>query len=322
MTVGQYTQEQETAPGLNPNLPIKALFFDLDDTLLLNPTVKNLDSALEHHKVEPYPSNKHAMIAGLTAEGMVEAIHKWATSKSSAATYEELMTAYAHWRTERMGDCVIREGVEDLITRLSNARTIIQTAEVTTSDTPKSNGDIKTPNTTLNNLNKVDIAMVTNSALDRAEVKLKPYPVLTSVFSHPDQKITTSHPAGKDRNLRAKPHPDLYFLALDIVNINRRRRGAKELMPNECLVFEDSVVGIRAARAAGMRVVWNPVENVKNFCEKLKNGDKECVKELEEQEYQYHKKWWSGEDPWVDVVETYENFDLKKYGIEVIPTEK
>jgi mannitol-1-/sugar-/sorbitol-6-/2-deoxyglucose-6-phosphatase len=45
-----------------------------------------------------------------------------------------------------------------------------------------------------------------------------------------------------------KPDPAIYLLAA-------RRLG---VMPEECLVFEDSITGLRAARAAGMSVVLVP----------------------------------------------------------------
>ena len=44
---------------------------------------------------------------------------------------------------------------------------------------------------------------------------------------------------------RGKPEPDIYLLAA-------RRLGVS---PAECLAFEDSLTGVRAAHAAGMRVV-------------------------------------------------------------------
>jgi len=34
--------------------------------------------------------------------------------------------------------------------------------------------------------------------------------------------------------------------------------GEKEITPEECLVFEDSVPGVEAGRRAGMRVAWVP----------------------------------------------------------------
>jgi beta-phosphoglucomutase family hydrolase len=44
---------------------------------------------------------------------------------------------------------------------------------------------------------------------------------------------------------RPKPHPDVYLRAAGLL-------GAS---PDSCVVFEDSLVGVQAARAAGMRVV-------------------------------------------------------------------
>ena len=42
-----------------------------------------------------------------------------------------------------------------------------------------------------------------------------------------------------------KPHPEIYLRAADLLGSG----------PGDCVVFEDSVAGIQAARAAGMRVV-------------------------------------------------------------------
>lgn len=44
---------------------------------------------------------------------------------------------------------------------------------------------------------------------------------------------------------RPKPHPDVFLKAAEML-------GA---LPDRCIVFEDSPTGVRAARAAGMRVV-------------------------------------------------------------------
>jgi beta-phosphoglucomutase len=42
-----------------------------------------------------------------------------------------------------------------------------------------------------------------------------------------------------------KPHPDIYLLAANMLGVD----------PENCVVFEDSLTGVRAARAAGTRVV-------------------------------------------------------------------
>ena len=52
--------------------------------------------------------------------------------------------------------------------------------------------------------------------------------------------------------------PDIFLVALDTINTQLRRNGECEIRPTECLVFEDSVPGVEAARRAKMQVVWVP----------------------------------------------------------------
>jgi beta-phosphoglucomutase len=48
-----------------------------------------------------------------------------------------------------------------------------------------------------------------------------------------------------------KPDPEGYLKALELLNQTRKT----EILPHECLVIEDSIAGIEAAKAAGMRCV-------------------------------------------------------------------
>ncbi|KZF19318.1 HAD-like protein [Xylona heveae TC161] len=66
---------------------------------------------------------------------------------------------------------------------------------------------------------------------------------------------------------RGKPAPDIYLMALRLLNESIRRTWEEngrvgepepEITPEECLVFEDSVPGVEAGRRAGMRVIWCP----------------------------------------------------------------
>ena len=50
-----------------------------------------------------------------------------------------------------------------------------------------------------------------------------------------------------------KPDPAIYLLTLE--RLNAGGRSAHDMTPAECLVLEDSLAGIRSARAAGMRVL-------------------------------------------------------------------
>ncbi len=56
------------------------------------------------------------------------------------------------------------------------------------------------------------------------------------------------HITGGDQVVRSKPAPDIYLRAIDRLR----------LLPDECLVFEDSNNGVRAAQAAGLPVVQVP----------------------------------------------------------------
>lgn len=50
-----------------------------------------------------------------------------------------------------------------------------------------------------------------------------------------------------------KPDPSIYRMT--VASLNARTSGGRPLAPSECLVIEDSLAGIRAARQAGMHVL-------------------------------------------------------------------
>ena len=54
---------------------------------------------------------------------------------------------------------------------------------------------------------------------------------------------------GAEDVARSKPHPDPFIEALARINAGSPAR----IEPNECLVIEDSIYGVRSAHAAGMR---------------------------------------------------------------------
>ena len=77
---------------------------------------------------------------------------------------------------------------------------------------------------------------VATSATRRDAVRLIDAVGLTDVF---DTIVTA------DDVDRGKPHPEVYLKAADALGV----------LPDRCLVFEDAVVGVQAARAAGMRAI-------------------------------------------------------------------
>ncbi|VVT51247.1 uncharacterized protein SAPINGB_P003033 [Magnusiomyces paraingens] len=58
---------------------------------------------------------------------------------------------------------------------------------------------------------------------------------------------------------RGKPAPDIWLVALDSLNAGRQ----DPIRPEECLVFEDGLIGVTAAKSAGMNFVWVPQDEVR-----------------------------------------------------------
>ena len=134
---------------------------------------------------------------------------------------------------------------------------------------------------------------------------------------------------GKDRG---KPAPDIYLVALETLNARIRKEGGKEIEPQECLVFEDSVPGVESGRRAGMQVVWCPHEGLLNEYRgreaQVLAGLMGEYKEIEEKNEtigvvdshgEVRKKGAPGEidDGWAKLYMTLEDFPYADYGIQV-----
>lgn len=108
---------------------------------------------------------------------------------------------------------------------------------------------------TLSKKTDVYMALATSSHAGNFKLKTDHQTELFSVFAN-DHRVL-----GDDKRIppgRGKPAPDIYLLALETVNAKLRQEGKKEISPEECLVFEDSVPGVEAGRRAGMQCVWCP----------------------------------------------------------------
>lgn len=103
---------------------------------------------------------------------------------------------------------------------------------------------------------QIPIALATSSDQRRFTLKTTHLQKEFSVFK-PEHRVV-----GDDKRItpgRGKPCPDIYLLALKTLNDARLARGDTDLIkPEECLVFEDAVLGVEAGRRAGMQVVWCP----------------------------------------------------------------
>ena len=165
---------------------------------------------------------------------------------------------------------------------------------------------------------------------------------LSSLFSYfpPSQKVLGDDP--RIPKGKGKPAPDIYLLAMETVNEGIRARNAKagdrttgyeaerEVTPEECLVFEDSVPGVEAGRRAGMRVVWCPqpelLELYKGREGEVLAGLTGAHKDDEVAETAVKEAGVDGkvkgrpgeiDDGWGQLLETLEDFPYGKYGIDV-----
>jgi pseudouridine-5'-monophosphatase len=178
---------------------------------------------------------------------------------------------------------------------------------------------------------RVEMALATSSM--QANFELKTAHLEDDVFYpfEAENRILGDDPRiGKGRG---KPAPDIYLVALETINARIRREGGKEIEPQECLVFEDSVPGVEAGRRAGMQVVWCPHEGLLN---EYRGREPEVLaglmgeyKEIEEKNEtigvmdphgQVRKQGSPGEigDGWARLLKTLENFPYSDYGINVL----
>lgn len=115
---------------------------------------------------------------------------------------------------------------------------------------------------------------------------------------------------------RGKPAPDIYLLALETINKDLREKGEQEILPRECLVFEDAVLGVEAGRAAGMRVVWCPHPMV---LKEYRGRESEVLAGIVPGTDGVKGVVGRGrlDDGWAELVETLEGFSLERYGIPI-----
>jgi pseudouridine 5'-phosphatase len=105
----------------------------------------------------------------------------------------------------------------------------------------------------------VNMAVATSSASRNFDIKTGH---LGHVFDIFDKNCIVRGDDPRMPKGRGKPAPDIFLLALKLINESLAKEGRKEIHPEECLVFEDSVPGVEAGRRAGMQVAWCPHEGL------------------------------------------------------------
>ncbi|KAL8708826.1 MAG: hypothetical protein Q9225_007544 [Loekoesia sp. 1 TL-2023] len=131
------------------------------------------------------------------------------------------------------------------------------------------------PSTKSSSYSPISLAIASSATKPLFATKMSRHPSLTSFFSD------GSCVFGDDSDMlhkKKKPAPDVFLLALKRINSSLLAKyrdpyvkPPNEVTPGECLVFEDSIAGVAAGRAAGMRVCWVPHEGLRRVCKGIEH---------------------------------------------------
>ncbi|KAL8951204.1 MAG: hypothetical protein Q9222_002807 [Ikaeria aurantiellina] len=119
----------------------------------------------------------------------------------------------------------------------------------------------------------ISLAIASSTSSSLFETKTAHLPDLTAHFSRRCILLADDEDM-KDK--KGKPAGDVFLLAMERMNAalvessqGKGEEAPKLLTPEECLVFEDSIAGVAAGRAAGMRVCWVPHDGLQTVCRGL-----------------------------------------------------
>jgi pseudouridine-5'-monophosphatase len=266
--------------------PILACLFDMDGLLLDSEDLYTIctNEILAEYNRPPLPWSIKAQLQGRPGPAASAIFHAWAQLPCTAAEFQEKNSALQRIHFPSTAPL---PGVEELLKKLGAAQ----------------------------DAGKTELALATSSHRANFELKTGHLQELFTPF-RPENRVL-----GDDERIpkgRGKPAPDIYLLALETINARRRKMGeGKDIKPEECLVFEDSVPGVEAGRRAGMQVVWCPHPGLlKEYAgreeqvlaglmgeHKGEEGDDVTVGEIG--------------DGWSVLLKTLEDFPYDKFGIEV-----
>ncbi|QDS70546.1 hypothetical protein FKW77_010400 [Venturia effusa] len=169
----------------------------------------------------------------------------------------------------------------------------------------------------------IKIAIASSSNRRLFDVKTSHLPQIAAAFPK-SLRVFGDDPDMGDA--KKKPMPDIFLLALDRINTSLME-GEKDIKPEECLVFEDSITGVEAGRRAGMRVVWVPHEGLAKVCEgremivlEGRIGVNDVATDLFEKVREVagdEEEPLGTIDGWAQMLRSLKDFSYKEYGIHV-----
>ncbi|KIW06654.1 uncharacterized protein PV09_02362 [Verruconis gallopava] len=220
---------------------VRACLFDMDGLLIDSEDIYTLctNKVLNEYGKPDLPWNIKAQLQGRPGPEAGRILREWAQLPISQ---EEMYAKISALQVEHFPKTKALPGVPQLLSTLSKATNP-----------------------------KVHLALATSSHKRNFEIKSAHLADLFSVFDEEHRILGDDPRIGAGRG---KPAPDIYLLALETINARLRSAGEREIHPEECLVFEDSVPGVEAGRRAGMQVVWCPHPGLLN---EYKGREKEVL---------------------------------------------
>ncbi|UNI15658.1 Pseudouridine 5'-phosphatase [Purpureocillium takamizusanense] len=269
---------------------IRACIFDMDGLLINSEDIitQSTNRLLEKYGRPPFTSSIRAQLMGVPDSTNGDLFHSWANLPVPREQFAHELKE--QWRLDFPKSKPL-PGTEELLSCLSRAHS----------------GAI--------DAGGIELALASSTTTQSYELKTSsPEAKRLLSFFHPDKLVLGDDP--RVRQGRGKPAPDVYLLALQLIN-STASSGGKAIKPEECLVFEDSVVGVEAGRRAGMRVVWVPHPDLAVEYQAIQKevlAGRTGIAEIGDD-------WQLGavDDGWAECIRSLEHFDYEKYGINVPP---
>ncbi|KAL2867381.1 putative HAD superfamily hydrolase [Aspergillus lucknowensis] len=263
---------------------IRACIFDLDGLLINSEDMITLatNQLLAQYGRPALTASIRAQLMGVPDSTNGDLFHDWA---KVPVPREQFACELKDRMRKNFQNCEPLPGAETLLLNLSRAQ--------------NASGD------------RIELALASSTKSQSFELKIsRPETKKLLGYFQPERRVLGDD--SRVRQGRGKPAPDIYLVALQTL---RSDTNTKPILPSECLVFEDSVVGVEAARRAGMRVIWVPHPGVAAEYQAMQKevlagktgmvpiGDISDAGEVD--------------DGWAETISSLEEFNYEKYGIDV-----
>ncbi|KAK0710571.1 GS1-like protein [Apiosordaria backusii] len=274
--------------------PVRACIFDMDGLLINTEDIYKqcADNVLIRHGRPPLPWSIKSQLMGVPGSSNGDVFHNWAQLPISRAQFAQEQEA----EQERLFPlCEPLPGAVTLLETLTGRKVQV--------------GDSSSYDTKSRPL--VEVALASSSeSHNYARKTVRPGTKAILDLIAPSRRVLADDP--RMAGARGKPAPDIFLVALEGINASFPE-GVQKILPRECLVLEDSVPGVEAARRAGMRVVWVPHPDLKGHfagregevlagrTKLVPIGDEEQLGEVD--------------DGWGEEIGSLEEFDYGRYGI-------